>query len=136
MSERLIYLDSSAIVKLVLPEPETEALLELLAGNPERITSALARVEVMRAARRVGESASTIRRAEEVLNRLGLFKVDTEVIKIAAGLDPRGLRALDAIHLATALCLGDQLGGMVVYDTQLAEAAEANGLSVLAPGRG
>ncbi len=117
----------------MLPEPETEALFDLLGNYPERVTSALARVEVLRAVRRAGEDESMLQRAEEVLSRLGLIRIDTEVLKAAARLEPGSLRALDAIHLATALSLGDQLSGMAVYDTRLTEAAKAGGLKVLAP---
>jgi uncharacterized protein len=133
LSEGLLYLDSSAIVKLVLPEPETGVLLELLAGWPERVASALAVVEVTRAVRRAGSGAPTVRRAEQVLSRLGLIRVSAEILKTAARLDPTELRSLDAVHLSTALSLGEQLGAVVVYDARLARAAEASGLPVLAP---
>lgn len=134
MSEGLLYLDTSAIVKLVLPEPETEELLRLLSDRPERVTSALARVEVLRAVRRAGEDGAVFRRAEEVLARLGLIEIGPAILNAAARLDPRRLRSLDAIHLATALSLGEHLGGISTYDSRLAEAAEANGVEVLAPG--
>lgn len=135
MSESLLYLDSSAIVKLILPEPETGALMDLLSDRPERVTSALARVEVPRAVRRTGGDAPSLRRAEDVLVRLGTIGLDEEVLRAAARLDPGELRSLDAIHLATALSLGEQLGAMVAYDARLAEAARVNGLTVLAPRR-
>lgn len=134
MSEGLLYLDSSAIVKIVLPEPETAEFFVLLESYPERVTSALATVEILRSARRSGADEPLFDRAEEVLARLGLIKIDTGVLKAAASLDPRGLRSLDAIHLATALSLKEQLGGMCAYDARLAEAAKANGVDVLAPG--
>lgn len=134
MSEGLLYLDTSAIVKLVLPEPETEELLRLLSDRPERVTSALARVEVLRAVRRAGEDGAVFRRAEEVLARLGLIEIGPAILNAAARLEPRRLRSLDAIHLATALSLGEHLGGISTYDSRLAEAAEANGVEVLAPG--
>lgn len=134
MSEKLLYLDSSAIVKLVRPEPETGALFGLLGSHPERVTSALARVEVLRAVKRAGGDGPALQRAEEVLDRLGLIKVDAQVLEVAARLDPAGLRSLDAIHLSTALSLGEQLGGIAVYDARLAEAARANGVEVLSPG--
>lgn len=134
MREGLLYLDTSAIVKLVLPEPETEELLHLLSDRPERVTSGLARVEVLRAVRRTGEDGAVFRRAEEVLARLGLIEIGTTILDAAARLEPRRLRSLDAIHLATALSLGEQLEGITTYDSRLAEAAEANGIAVLAPG--
>lgn len=134
MSDGLLYLDSSAIVKLVLPEPETPALFDLIESYPERVTSALATVEVLRAARRSATGEAVIQRAEQVLARLGLIKIDPEVLKSAASPGPRELGPLDAIHLATALSLGDQLGGMAAYDTRLKEAAEATGVEILTPG--
>ncbi len=135
MSEKLLYLDSSAIVKLVLPEPETKALFHLLGDYSERVTSVLARVEVLRAVERIGEDEPLLHRAENALTRLGLIKMDTQVLEAAARLEPGKLRSPGAIHLATALSLGEQLGGIAAYDTRLAEAAEANGVDVLTPGR-
>jgi predicted nucleic acid-binding protein len=129
----LLYLDSSAIVKLVWREPETGALLEVLSEWPERVSSEVARVEVSRAVRRAGGDPDDIRRAGEILDRLGLIHVDAEVLSIAAEVSPGELRSLDAIHLATALSLGDDLGALAVYDERLARAATANGLITLSP---
>ncbi len=130
-----LYIDSSALVKLVLPEPETEALRELLAGWPERVSSALVRVEVLRAVRR-GNAAGAYQRAENLVSRVGLMTVDRAILGLAARLDPPGLRSLDAIHLATALSIGDDLGGIVSYDARLSEAARRSGIPTLAPGAG
>jgi predicted nucleic acid-binding protein len=134
LSEGLLYLDTSAIVKLVLPEPETEELLHLLSDRPERVTSGLARVELFRAVRRTGGDGAVFQRAGEVLARLGLIEIGTTILDAAAHLEPRRLRSLDAIHLATALSLGHDLEAITTYDSRLAVAAEANGLNVLAPG--
>lgn len=133
MNEALIYLDSSAIVKLIMPERETGALFELLAQWPERVSSALARVEVPRAVKRAGDDPGTIQRTGEVLDRLGLIRIDAEVLSAAANMPSTELRTLDAIHLATALSLGDQLGALVAYDARLAKAAGTNGLTALSP---
>jgi predicted nucleic acid-binding protein len=135
LSEKLLYLDSSAIIKFVVPEPETDALLTLLADWPERIASALARVEVLRAVRRASAGEAVRRRAEEVVARIGLLGVDAQVLNAAALLDPPGLRTLDAVHLATALSVGRDLGCLVSYDSRLLDAAAAAGLAVLAPGK-
>jgi predicted nucleic acid-binding protein len=132
VNEGLLYLDSSALVKLVLPEPETGALFELIRLWPERISSSLARVEVLRTVRRAGENVA-LRRAEEVVARVGLLGIDTEILSAATRLEPRELRTLDAIHLATALSVGEQLGAMVAYDNRLARAAERHEMPVLAP---
>jgi predicted nucleic acid-binding protein len=128
----ILYLDSSAIVKLVVHEPETAGLRRLLRSWPERVSSVIARVEVARAARRV--SASAARRAEAVLARLALVELDEEVIKRAAGLDPPAPRTIDAIHLATVLSLGQDLGAFCAYDPRLAEVASALDVQNLAPG--
>lgn len=133
MNGALLYLDSSALVKLVLSEPETEALAELLSGWPERVSSALARVEVLRAVRHASTEKSARDRAENIIARIGLVRVDEEVLSTAARLVPPELRSLDAIHLATALSIPD-IGGMVSYDTRLAEAARRSGIPALAPG--
>jgi predicted nucleic acid-binding protein len=131
----LLYLDSSALVKLVLPEAESAALLEILAAWPERVTSELAGVEVMRAVRRAGADPSAEQRAAEVLAALPLLKMDSDILGRAARLEPRTLRSLDAIHLVSALSLGDDLGAIAVYDAGLAAAAVDYGLDVVAPGR-
>ncbi len=133
MSPGLLYLDSSALVKLVLPEPETGVLLDLLASWPERVSSALARAEVLRAVRRAGAEEDTRRRAEDVIARVGLLRVDHDVLEAAARLDPPDLPTLDAIHLATAISIGERLGAMAVYDARLLGAARLSGIRVLAP---
>jgi uncharacterized protein len=130
----LLYLDSSALVKLVLPETESQALLECLSSWPQRVTSALARVEVIRAARRAVEDPAVEQRAEAVIAGLHLLRIDSEILDRATRLEPRGLRSLDALHLASALSLGADLASMVIYDAALAAAAAACGLEVLAPG--
>lgn len=134
MNGALLYLDSSALVKLVLHEPETGPLRELLAEWPERISSALARVEVLRAVRRARAGEEAYRRAENTVSRTGLVRLNGAVLGVAAGLETSELRTLDAIHLATALSVGEELGGMVCYDARLSEAAVSSGITVLAPG--
>jgi len=79
VNEKLLSLDSSAIVKLIVPEPESQALLGLLAGWPARISSALARVEVLRALKRAGARVSEFRRGQKVLDRIGLIPVGTPI---------------------------------------------------------
>ena len=130
MAQGLLYLDSSAIVKLVMPEIESRALRHMLRAWPDRVSSVIAAVEVERAARRIGGSA--VRRASSVLSRIDLIGLDDEVVRSAASLGPRELRALDAIHLATAILLGDDLGAFCAYDARLAAAAAKIG-TVLAP---
>lgn len=131
MAGQLLYLDSSAIVKLVVPEPETKALRELLRSWPDRVSSVVARIEVERVARRIG--AGTVRRARTVLSRIALVDLDEDVVQRAATLEPMQLRTLDAIHLATAISLGGDLGALCVYDVRLGGAAASKTVEVLAP---
>ena len=133
MTEGLLYVDSSALVKLVVAEPETPALMARLSQQPTLVSSAVAAVEVIRAARRASTSQAVAARAREVVRAVHLLAVDARVLDHAAELEPRGLRTLEAIHLASALSIQDDLEAMVVYDERLAAAAEAAGLKVLAP---
>ena len=133
MGEGFLYLDSSALVKLVLPEAETDALLVLLHEWEDRVASALAATEVLRAARRASDSELIHRRARRVVEGVHLVTIDDEVLEIAAHLSPATLRTLDAIHVASALVLQPDLGALVAYDTRLIEAAEQNGVAVLSP---
>lgn len=126
------YVDTSALVKLVVAESETEALREwLTAAGTELVASDLARTELMRAVRRA--VPDRVLQARAVLDSLVLTQVTPAVFEIAGRLDPHGLRSLDAIHLASALDLGDDLDGLVTYDDRLAEAAMSNGVVVVAP---
>ena len=129
----LVYLDSSALVKLVLPERETAALVAAIATRPDRVTLSLAVVEVMRAARRASTDPAVERRAREVMAGVNLLQIDVPMLDAAAIAQPRRLRTLDALHLAAAAGLGADLEAMIVYDTALAEAAKAVGIEVLAP---
>jgi uncharacterized protein len=132
MAEGLLYLDSSALVKLVVPEAESRALREAaLRPWPERVSSVVAEIEVEQVARRIGSGA--IRRARSVLARLALVELDTEVRGRAAAIWPAELSVIDAIHLATALTLGDDLGALCTYDARLQDAASAAGVGVVAP---
>ena len=131
MAGKLLYLDSSAIVKLVVPEPETKALRVLLRSWPERVSSVMARIEVERVARRIGGGA--VRRARTVLSRIALIHLDEEVVRVGAAIDPPELRTLDAIHLATAVSMGRDLGAFCAYDVRLGGAAVSKDIEVLAP---
>lgn len=128
----MVYLDSSALVKLVVPEPETAALRHYLREHPERVSCALARVEVCRALRRTGATEATLRRADQMLGCIALVAVDDPLLRAAAALSPSGLRSLDAVHLATALSL-DGLDAVVTYDRRLDAAAAQTGLVVASP---
>ena len=129
----LVYLDSSALVKLVVAEPESRALVEHLEGWPQRVSSALALTELPRALGRAGLGAAAHRRAREVLGRIALVDVDRRILTTAATLGPSTLRTLDAIHLATALAVRDDLEMVVTYDRRLRVAAERLRIDVVAP---
>jgi len=87
----------------------------------------------MRAARRAPRPEDAVERAREVLSGLVRLPLTDEILQTAGMLRPAGLRSLDAIHLASALTLGEELDGMVVYDRTLAEAARGYGIRILAP---
>ena len=124
------YLDTSAFIKLVRSEPESDVLRRELAGR-ELISSALLVIEGRRAARRYGELAS--RRARAGLTAVTLLPIDAAILTAAAELDPAERRSLDALHLATALSLGEDLARFYCYDARLAAAAEALGIEVSQP---
>jgi predicted nucleic acid-binding protein len=126
-----VYLDSSALVKLVIAESESEALRRFLQDRPIRVSCALARVEVLRAVARHGEDTS--RRAGDVLDRVRLLTLDDILLDAAADLPPHVLRSLDAIHLAAARSFGASLDVVVTYDKRMADAALALGLRCVAP---
>ena len=128
----MIYLDSSALVKLVVAEPESPALRQYLRDQSERASCSLARVEVLRAVRSHGSPALT--RARRLLQRLYLVQIDDELLDAAAALDPGVFRSLDAIHLAAAQVFGDELTAVVTYDRRMAAAAGRLELAVVGPG--
>ena len=130
-AERVTYLDSSAIVKLAVEEPESAALRRYLRRRRPFVTSALARIEVARALLPLGQAA--VRRGQDVQSRVDLVRVNERVLSTAGALLPVELRSLDAIHLATAQQLGTDLARVVTYDERMAAAAGALGWSVAAP---
>lgn len=132
MNSGLVYLDSSAIIKLVFEEDDTDALLTFLQTRPQRVSSALARIEVLRIVSRA-QDPLPLREAKRVLSALDLIRMDDDIVTRAAALEPAGLRSLDAVHLATAQMLGHHLAGMVVYDRTLAAAAKAADITVWSP---
>jgi uncharacterized protein len=129
--QRLTYVDSSAIVKLVVAEPESKALRRYLSRRQPLASSALARTEVARALMPSGPEAVT--RGEDVLRRIQLLRVNDRVLRDAGRMEPAHLRSLDAIHLASARHLGPSVKQIVTYDDRIAEAAAASGWSVAAP---
>lgn len=125
------YLDSSAIVKLAVREPETDALRRHLRRRRTLITSAIARTEVLRALLPGGEGA--VAAGQRVLSHVDLVRVNDQVLGGAGLLLPTELRSLDAIHLATAGRVGRDLGEIVTYDQRMALAAQQMGYRVSSP---
>jgi predicted nucleic acid-binding protein len=128
-----VYLDSSALVKLVVREPESAALRRFLRGHPQRVSCGLVRTEVPRAVRHLGPAA--LRRTRRLLRRVHLIRLDDALLDAAAGLDPRILRSLDAIHLAAAQLLSPEIEAIVTYDQRMTTAAALLGFAVTAPGQ-
>ena len=125
------YLDSSAIVKLAVREPESLALRRYLRRRAPVVSSALARTEVLRALLPAGDEAVT--RGHGVLQRIDLVRVNDRILNAAGLLRPTELRSLDAIHLATAQELGDELRALVTYDDRMASAAKQLGYRIVQP---
>jgi predicted nucleic acid-binding protein len=131
---RTLYLDASALVKLVVREIETVALEAFVADAVHVFTSALAAIEVPRAAARAGPAPGAVEIAEQLLARCRRVELDAEIESVAARVLPVGLKTVDAIHLASALRVRDLLDAVVIYDQRLAHAASAAGLAVVTPG--
>lgn len=129
------YLDASAIVKLVADEPESAALRAWVLEQSRLVTNRISSVEVVRALRRKGAQGS--RRAlgavQAAFQSVAILELDAAVAERAANLVPPTLRSLDAVHLASALSLADEVDVLVTYDQRLADAARAASLTVVAP---
>jgi predicted nucleic acid-binding protein len=127
-----LYLDSSAFVKIVVQETESAALRTYLAANDSRrVSSALLRAETLRAVRHLGPDA--LAAVREGLRRVDLVAIDDRILDSAGILQSGVLRTLDAIHLATALAIGDDLDAVVTYDERMVEAARLLGLTTAMP---
>ena len=127
----LAYLDTSALVKLVLHEPESAALHAYVAAG-DIVTSGIARTEALRTVRRSGERELEAA-CRRLLDECVVIQPDQLVLEAACTIDPVELRSLDALHLATATRLQYDLTAFVCYDTRLAQAALDHGLTVVSP---
>ncbi len=125
------YLDSSAIVKLIVAELESAALRRYLRRRRPLVSSALARTEALRALLLEGERA--VRQGRAVLNRLDLVRVSDHILDAAGALLPLSIRPLDAIHLASAQRLGRDLGRIVTYDERMIDVARVLGIKTMSP---
>ncbi|WP_322751421.1 MULTISPECIES: type II toxin-antitoxin system VapC family toxin [unclassified Frankia] len=137
----MIYLDTSAVVKLLRRETETDALVKHLDAHPDHnlLTSALTTVEATRALTAIGAAdvaARAIRRSDHIEigdSTIPAVSVTATVLDLARTVPPAVLRSLDAIHLATALLAGDDLHHLITYDKRMIAAAEAVGLRTSTP---
>ena len=129
----MFYLDTSALVKLLFEEVESAALEQWLTQNSSefKVTSELTRVELLRTCRRV--DIGSIDDAIQLLRGLDFLPIDHSVIHRASSLLPTELRSLDAIHVASALTLRNEIEAFVAYDLRLCAAADSVGLKIISP---
>lgn len=128
-----VYLDASAIVKLLVDEPGSADLAAYLSTRPLCVTSRIAEVEVRRAVARLGGVIDR-ERLDRVLAVLTMVELDASPALAAGRLMPPALRTVDAIHLVTALELHRDIEAFVTYDQHLADAATAAGITAVSPG--
>jgi len=133
----MIYMDTSALTKLLIAEPETPELRLWLTAQTERgesaATSTLGRVELMRTVARYGE-AGQAERARYLLDGLDILPLTEPVMTLAESIGPATLRSLDAIHLAAAAHFKPELTAFVTYDCRLLDGCRDIGLTTASPG--
>ena len=133
----MIYLDTSALAKLLVDEAETSELRSWLItqsrDGEHAVTSALSRVELLRAVARQQEPGLADR-ARYLLDGLDILPLTDAVIALAESIGPARLRSLDAIHLASASQVGPQLSSFVTYDHRLTEGCRDVGFDAQSPG--
>ncbi|WP_024440959.1 type II toxin-antitoxin system VapC family toxin [Mycobacterium sp. UM_WGJ] len=132
----MLYLDTSALVKLIRREPETDALADWLDAQQSApwVSSTLIEVELPRAIRRL--DPARLPDVPALVSRVSRYQVDEVVRAAAAAYSDPALRSLDAIHLATGHAVfGTRLTAFVAYDERLRAAAGTLGLPAVAPGR-
>jgi predicted nucleic acid-binding protein len=127
-----LYLDTSALVKLIAEERESDDLLDFV-GDEEIVSSLLARTELVRAVARKHERL--IEAAEALLSDLSYVAVNRVVTGAAAWIQPWSLRSLDAIHVSSAVRMRAGLRAVVTYDDRMIDVARSAGLDVATPGR-
>ena len=126
-----LYLDTSALGRVLLGEPDAPAIIRSLGGFDQHTASRLLRIELRRLALRHGLLGD----ADQLLSGVALLPLDEAVLDAAETVQPASVTTLDAIHLVTALRLADAdvIDTMMTYDARLAGGAQKHGLSVIAP---
>ena len=129
----MIYLDTSAMVKLVAVEPESAALVDWLNAHLDEplATGTIGHIELVRAAARTGPAATAA--ARNLASTMDTLVMTEAIASVAATIPPAELRTLDAIHLATAHTHRQNLSVVCAYDRRLLEAAESQGLPTVSP---
>jgi len=125
-----LYIDASALTKLILDEPHSAAMRRWWIESDRAICSRVGLIETARAVSRWQPETPHLR---AILDAIAAVELDVTTADRAASVGPPGLRTLDAIHLATAMRLIDDLDGFVTYDDRLAAAAREAGLPVVRP---
>jgi uncharacterized protein len=126
-----VYLDTSALGRVLLGEPDAPAVVHELRDYDQHVASRLLRVELCRLALREG----LLEQADQLLSAVALLPVDESVLNAAETVQPPGVTALDAIHLVTAIRLAEAqlIDAVMTYDARLAQGAREHGLAVVAP---
>ena len=126
-----LYMDSSALVKLVIRENDSDDLRGFI-GDREIVTSQISRVELVRAVAR--HQPDSVEVALDLLAELTLVAVSRVISSRAAWVPPPALRSLDALHVASASAMRDSLDALVTYDRRMIDAGRLAGLRVVSPG--
>jgi predicted nucleic acid-binding protein len=129
----LYYADTSAVIKLLAEESHSKAFAAFYDSHAdaEWVSSALLRIELVRTVARA--APAFLLDARDLLSAFSYVAIDDEVVEAAMNEPDRALRSLDAIHLATARILAEDLDGLVTYNARLAKAASDAGLAALSP---
>lgn len=130
MTAKTSYVDASALVKIIIAEPESIGMERWYLESDRVLTSRIGIVETRRA---VSRRPHDLAHLNHVLDRIEVIAIDQPIADHAAAIQPATIRTVDAIHLATALALQPDLNAFVTYDERLADAARALGLPVVSP---
>lgn len=125
-----LYVDTSALAKLIVDEAESVALRDVIRGR-RLVSSTTAATQLLRVGLRLGEAHVVADQA--VLEGVHLLALTGARVRRAGLVEPTSLRSLDALHLVSALDLGEEVSAFVAYNTRLIEAAQQHGLTTLSP---